>query len=135
MPISSINTSFLNKIAAAGSSSNDLASLKTKLATLMKAVKELANDSSMSVDAKKRIQKLLQLQIQQVMQQIAELQKKGEKGEPVAEAPNKQTLSQLASSQSANKLIIKPVALQTASAAASDASTSSSPTTNVDTFA
>lgn len=89
MAVDTVNTSFITKLASANSGGVDLAALKAKLAKLLKLVRDLAQDGSMDADQKKQAQQLLQMQIQVVMQQIAELESKGKKGEtpPSEKAP------------------------------------------------
>jgi hypothetical protein len=81
MAVDTVNTSFITKLASANGGGADLAALKAKLGKLLKLVKDLAQDDSMDADQKKQTQQLLQMQIQVVMQQIAELESKGKKGE------------------------------------------------------
>jgi len=81
MAVGTVNTSFITKLASANSGGGDLAALKTKLNKLLKLVKDLAQDDSMDANLKRQTQQLLQMQIQMLMQQIAELEAKGEKGE------------------------------------------------------
>ncbi|HWT71193.1 MAG TPA: FlxA-like family protein [Oxalicibacterium sp.] len=86
MAVGSVNTSFITKLASANSGGGDLAALKTKLNKLLKLVKELAQDDSMDANLKQQAQQLLQVQIQLVEQQIAELERRGQKGEAVPDA-------------------------------------------------
>jgi hypothetical protein len=94
MPISNINTAFISKLAAANGSgtANDVAALQIKLKALFGLVKDLANDNSMAPTLKKKMQQLLQAQIQMIMQQIADLQAKGKKGVATPELPKPPTI-------------------------------------------
>lgn len=92
MAIGNVNTTFITKLSVANTSGNDLSALKTKLGKLLKLVKDLAQDDSMSAKQKKETQQLLQIQIQMLIQQIAELERRGQRGEAVTPADEKSKL-------------------------------------------
>lgn len=87
MQVSSADISFLTKLASAtDGSANSIASLQARLKDLLQQVKEVGINDSLTDEAKQQMQKLLQAQIQIIMQRIAELQSQGKKSAIMVEA-------------------------------------------------
>lgn len=80
MQVSSADISFLTKLTSAtGGSTDGIAVLQAKLKDLLQQVKEVGTSTSLTDEAKQKIQMLLQAQIQLIMHRIAELQSQGKK--------------------------------------------------------
>jgi hypothetical protein len=108
MAIDSVNTTFIAKLSSANSGGSDLTALKTKLTKLLKLVKDLAQDNSMDARQKKEAQQLLQMQIQMLMQQIAELERRGQKGEALPSSDKSRLV--ISAAANAGGARIRPVA-------------------------
>jgi gas vesicle protein len=74
------STKLVTAHAAGNNAGSELAQLKTRLTSLMKLAKDMSGDGSLDVKAKKELQKILQAEIQMLMQRIAELESAGQKG-------------------------------------------------------
>jgi gas vesicle protein len=74
------STKLVTAHAAGNNAGSELAQLKTRLTSLMKLAKDMSGDGSLDVKAKKELQKMLQAEIQMLMQRIAELESAGQKG-------------------------------------------------------